>query len=733
MAKAAQTDPSTLLKLQSNISVQRYFEVSLLLTLATAFITVAMTGKLDFASTVVVSIALGVKLWSYSREADFSLSPKTVTRVSIFYIFFYALDFLIFSPGPGLLDKMLTATVHLVLFTTVIKIFSARTYRDYGYLATLSFVMMLASAILTVSTTFLIFFGFYIILAISTFISYEIKRGMESARRAPEGPYRKPRQNRTAVERALMKAAVGLAVGIFILGALLFFAIPRYRTGFLTSLSSQSQNITGFSETVNLGDIRKILRSPMVVMRVTVEGDPRQFQGVKWRGVGLTSFDGTHWFNDNTEQTPITTASEQRIVLPREEGWQSRSYHPLRYHVLRAALSTDVLFAAPTPQEIVGRFHLVNVDETGSLHSPQYAFAPLAYDAISEAGVPSVRELQRASRDCPENIRLVYLRLPDMDPKVAALARQVTSSATNNYDRAAEIQNYLRSNFRYTLDPSAIEPKNPIVSFLFKSRSGFCEYFAASMTVMLRTLNIPSRLVNGFQTGSYNRVGKDFVVRARDAHSWVEVYFPKYGWITFDPTPADPNPIRAGAWDDYLDALSLFWSEWVINYDFSHQVQLARQVEQVSRNFQQEFVGHTDRFKQQAVRVAYFIERWLMSHKLLMFFIMVTILAALAAGEKGGSLAEVRFFWLWKFGRRELALNPRQATMSYQRLLTTLRKKGYPKPVALTPWEFATSLEGTRLGSGVWEFTRLYNLLRFGQVQVPMARLRQLLDEISRA
>jgi hypothetical protein len=71
--------------------------------------------------------------------------------------------------------------------------------------------------------------------------------------------------------------------------------------------------------------------------------------------------------------------------------------------------------------------------------------------------------------------------------------------------------------------------------------------------------------------------------------------------------------------------------------------------------------------------------------------------------------------------------------MSYQRLLKTLRKKGYAKPTALTPWEFAKSLAGTRLGSGVGEFTRLYNLLRFGQVQVPMARLRQLLDEISRA
>jgi transglutaminase-like putative cysteine protease len=732
MAKTAQPDPSTLLRLQSNISVQRYFEISLLLTLATGFVTVAMTGKLDLVSIVVVSTALAVKLWSYSREADFSLSPRTVTRISIFYIFFYALDFLIFSPGPGALDRMLAATIHLILFTTVIKIFSARTYRDYGYLATLSFMMVLASAILTVSTTYLVFFTLYVIFSISTFISYEIKQGMESASRAPEGPFRKPRQNRAAIEGALMRAAVELAVGIFVLAAVLFFVIPRYRTGYLTALSSQTQNITGFSETVNLGDIRKIQRSPMVVMRVTVEGDPRQFQGVKWRGVGLTSFDGTHWFNDNTDQIPIAPASEQRFVLPWLEGWQSRTRRPLRYHVLRSALSTDVLFAAPTPQEVMGRFRLVNIDETGSLHSSQYAFAPLAYDVVSETGLPPVRELQRSSTAYSDDIRLVYLHLPDLDPKIADLARQLTSTATNNYDRATAIQNYLRGNFRYTLDPPAIDPKDPMVSFLFKSKSGYCEYFAAAMAVMLRTLNIPSRLVNGFQTGSFNRIGKDFVVRARDAHSWVEVYFPKYGWITFDPTPADPNPIRAGAWDDYVDALNLFWSEWVVNYDFTHQVRLARQMEQTFRNFKQEFMDRTEQLKRRGVRMAYHVEAWLMSHKLFMLFFMATILAALVVGEKGGSLAEIRFFWLWKFGRRELALSPSQATMTYQRLLKTLRKKGYPKPAALTPREFAQSLLGTRLGSGVSEFTRLYNLLRFGQAQVRMARLRQLLEEISR-
>ena len=701
MAKSEQIDPSARLQLQSNISVQRYFEVSLLLTLATGFITLATTGKLDFISTVVVSLALGVKLWSYSRNADLSLSPRTVTRVSIFYILFYALDFLAFSPGPGPLDRMLAATVHLILFTTVIKIFSARTDRDYAYLAALSFMTMLAGAILTVSTSFLVFFGFYLVFAISTFISYEIKRGMESAARAPEGPFSQPLDNRAAVEWALLKTATGLAVGIFLLSAVLFFIIPRYRSGYLTALSSQAQNITGFSETVTLGDIRKILRSPAVVMRVTVEGDPRQFQSVKWRGLGLNSFDGAHWFNDNTEQRPIVPASVEHFLVPQLEGWQMRARRQLRYHILRSALSTDVLFAAPTPQVVSGRFRLVAIDETGSLHNPQSAFLPFAYDVVSLTGLPSAPELRRSSTDVPDDVRLVYLRVPDLDPRIARLARQITSAATNNYDRAAALQDYLRANFSYSLDPSGIEPKDPIGSFLFKSKSGYCEYFAAAMALMLRTLDIPSRLVNGFQTGSYNPIGKDFVVRARDAHSWVEVYFPRYGWIAFDPTPADPNPIQAGAWEDYLDALNLFWSEWIINYDFSHQIRLARQVEQSSRDVQQDFRRRTDELKRRGAWLALRLEAWLVSHMFLMLLFMAVVMAALLAADKRLGLAEMRFLWDWRFRRQGVAATPFEATLSYQRLLKTLAKKGYSRPASATPWEFAQSLASTRIGPDV--------------------------------
>jgi transglutaminase-like putative cysteine protease len=732
MAKKAQVASTDTQQRQTNISVQRYFEISLLLMLATGFLTVATTGKLDPISIVVVCGALGIKLLSHLRGIDYSLGPKTVTRISIFYIFFYGLDFLIFATGPSPVDRMLTATVHLVLFTAVMKIFSARTYRDYGYLATLSFLMMLASAVLTVGTTFLAFFTLYVLFAISTFISYEIKRGVEAARRAPEGPFRQPEQNRKALEKALTTAAVGLAAGIFCLAALLFFVIPRYRTGYLTTLSMQAQNITGFSETVNLGDIRKILRSPMVIMRVIPESNLRSYAGVKWRGVTLNSFNGKKWFNDNADRISIPADSPQRFVISPPEGWQHRPHRPLHYRILRAALSTDVLFAAAEPRELTG-LRLLSMDETGSLHNPQNISVPFAYDVISDTGLPSPRQLESASAQYPAEIRLVYLRLPrQIDPRVGELARTLTASATNNYDRASAIQSYLRNNFQYTLDPPAIEPEDPVGSFLFRSKSGYCEYFAAAMAVMLRRLDVPSRLVNGFQTGSYNRFGKDFVVRARDAHSWVEVYFTGYGWIPFDPTPADPHPVLPGDWDDYLDTAALFWNEWIINYDFGHQVQLARQVEQDSRNFQQIFRERSERLKRRGIRTAFRIEGWLMSHKLLVLGIMLAILALLILTDKSGTLGEWRFRLAWKLGRHDSKINPREATLTYQRLLKALRKKGFRKKPAQTPREFAFSFLGTPWGPGVMEFTKLYNTLRYAQAPVSLGRLRQILEDIGR-
>ena len=722
----------------SSTVVDRYFEVSLLLMLATSFITLALTGKLDAPSKLVFCAALVLRLWKYAGGSDFNLQPATATRLGILCIFFYALDLFILSPGPALLDRILAATVHLVLLVTVIKVFSTRTYRDYGYLAALSFLMVLTAAVYTVSMAYLAGLALYILFSVSTFVAYEIKHsseaGGQSGRNAwPSAPA--PFQSREAVEKALLTTSVAVAFGVVVLASLLFFVLPRYRTGYLTALANQAEHISGFSETVNLGDIGKIKRSNAVVMRVRIEGSPGQFKGVKWRGVGLTSFDGRRWFNDNTRQYPVSPASPDRFLLPSPEGGQTRGHLALRYRVLLEPISTDVLFVAAAARQLTGRFRLLSLDQTQSLHNPQRDNALLGYDVVTEAGVPPPEELRRTSTDYPPDIRSTYLSTPGLNPGVADLARQVTAAAPGNYDRALAIQNYLRQNFGYTLDPKGIDPADPIGSFVVKSRHGYCEYFAGAMALMLRTVNIPSRLVNGFQTGSYNRVGKDFVVRARDAHTWVEVYFPGYGWISFDPTPPDPNQV-AETWsemDDYLDALSVFWSEWIINYDFGHQVRLATELDRQSSKLQ---LSLRDRFRdlqRQGGGMAAGLERWLVRHKLLGLCLTFTLLCGLALAITEGSLARLRLFWLWRLRHHGAALSADEATLVYQGLLHILRKKGVERAVSQTPRELAHQIAVTRLGREVREFTELYTLLRFGGRPVSVPRLRQLLEAIRRA
>ena len=107
------------------------------------------------------------------------------------------------------------------------------------------------------------------------------------------------------------------------------------------------------------------------------------------------------------------------------------------------------------------------------------------------------------------------------------------------------------------------------------------------MTVMLRAVGIPARYVTGFLPGEYNDVGGDYIIRQSDAHAWVEVYFPGYGWITFDPTP--PGDAKSGGLFAriglYWDWFQFAWSEWIVNYDFAHQITLGQNIAASSRTW----------------------------------------------------------------------------------------------------------------------------------------------------
>src|SRR5437879_1567644 len=164
----------------------------------------------------------------------------------------------------------------------------------------------------------------------------------------------------------------------------------------------------------------------------------------------------------------------------------------------------------------------------------------------------------------------------------------MTARANSSYDKARAIEDFLRTRFGYTLNLVGKPGDDPLAHFLFVTRAGHCEYFASAMTILLRTLAIPAREVNGFLPGEYNDLAGDYIVRGSDAHSWVEVYFPGNGWVTFDPTPATAETSGLlSRLAKYIDWVELSWSEWIVNYDFAHQVQMAQTVQRTSQSWTQ--------------------------------------------------------------------------------------------------------------------------------------------------
>ena len=153
-------------------------------------------------------------------------------------------------------------------------------------------------------------------------------------------------------------------------------------------------------------------------------------------------------------------------------------------------------------------------------------------------------DLRKASTEYPTRSATSICSCRTLDPRIKPLADQITSQHRESIRQSCQLERYLNTHYAYTLDLTGPRASDPLANFLFVRRSGHCEYFASAMTVMLRAEGIPARYVTGFLPGEYNDVGGDYIIRQSDAHAWVEVYFPGYGWITFDPTP--PGDAKSG-------------------------------------------------------------------------------------------------------------------------------------------------------------------------------------------
>jgi hypothetical protein len=248
------------------------------------------------------------------------------------------------------------------------------------------------------------------------------------------------------------------------------------------------------------------------------------------------------------------------------------------------------------------------------------------------------------------------------------------------------------------------------------------------MAVMLRTLGIPSREVNGFLPGEYNDLGGDYIVRASDAHSWVEVYFPENGWVTFDPTPAAPEGAAGilSRLGQYMDLMQLTWNEWVISYDFAHQVVLAQNLERNSRSWKESAQLKYRSLQEMGRR---WMRSWHDGLRILIPIALVFFLMALRFNWISALFRRLRLFFQLR-APQSARSNPQLASRLYAELLRLLERRGFPRRPTQTPFEFAAAVAEPGLGPALREFTQIYSHSRFGGAPCDTGRLRLLLEQI---
>ena len=695
------------------VSVERFFQFSLLGLVASGYLAVAASGFLDAPTIALTTTGLLLRAILICGLVRLNLSDRLTTIVTIAYAGFFVADYFLLS------RDFLVATVHLLFFLAVMKILTAKSNRDYLYTAVIAFLELLAAAILSTNFNFFLFLALYLLFAIAALTSGEIRRSIErstvTARSALKTFYSR---------LSLLSALVTL--GILTLTAGLFFILPRTAEAAFSRLIAHRVFLPGFSNQVNLGDIGEIKTSSRPVMHIRIDS-ALAVGPLKWRGAALSDFDGKRWTNPSRQPETILVENGHVVLAP-------AGLHPagrrVNYHVDLEALENDTLFFAGTPETLDLGVRALYRTETSSFRLGHAVPQGFHYDVWSLLDDPPEGAPVRFPPPVlPLAARQLYLQLPALDGRIGELARSFAASATDDLARARAIERHLRSDYGYTLELPDREVADPLANFLFARRQGHCEYFASSMAVMLRSLGIPARLATGFQSGVYNPVSDLWLVRASDAHSWVEAWIPGYGWTTFDPTPADPN---AGglAWlaqlSLYLDAAETFWREWVMTYDVARQGTLAYRMEQgvhragirwfdtavsLRSGWERYVAGWARRFGWQALAWA---------------------AGLVALGFAAGPLVRLMRMRQRVERVRRGQASVADATLLYQRMLHILKRRGYQKPPWFTPAEFAASLPRTSLGDSVGEFTGTYNALRFGGHAEAAPRLSILLDRMER-
>ncbi len=617
---------------------------------------------------------------------------------------------------------LIGAALRLLLFIVAYHADNPQPPRRARQTLGLTLIQMIAASASTTEVAFSLLMGAYLGVSLWTLAAIGAAQREQEDRAvspgAPAAPIRLP----------LARVTTASVPAVLLVGLAVFFVLPHYGTGYFRERGrSVQRNLTGFSDRIELGSIGSIKRSHATVMRVRQAGrDEPPPLPIRLRGIALDLYDGRTWRVADTSSHPLRPDRRGAYLVapellppevdlevfptgsPREH---TRGRNWLALEILLEPLATRVLF---TPPDLVTltttRFHTLYMDRHGSLFAagPTLRRFPYRTASLIEA-TPSA-----PPGEAPPGGYGYYLQVPDLNPRIADLASEITRRAGSPEARARAIERHLLEQYTYSLDVNDAAVAAPMTRFLIEKRPGHCEYFATAMAILLRLNGVPSRVVNGFYGGEYSELTGQAIIRQSDAHSWVEAWIPGRGWVTFDPTPPDPI---GDSWSLLASLRTLFdeaeiaWDTYIVGLDLDDQ---RNALEEVRDRVDLALAGAVIRVRGLLGALRRFLGgpgSWFLKAAL-----GLGVLIALAALLRG-SFAIVR---AWR-RRRGAPADLHPATRLFRRFEESLGRRGLSREPSVSPAAFARSADAPEIAAA-------FEVARYG----PPAGRRGALDELRR-
>lgn len=554
----------------------------------------------------------------------------------------------------------------LLLILIGFKVLESRTLRDYLIVAFLLYFLILARFFF--SQSLVIGLGAGVLAALVTISMIRLSQGP-----AIDGWH-------------VLRLGGGLLLRAAPVMLVLYLLFPRIQGSLWALPADAHESTTGLSDELAPGSVHALLLDDSIVFRAEFEGGPPGVTTLYWRTLVMSHTDGRRW-----SVSPLDRARREVPV--------SRTDSPaVRYTVFHEPSEQAWL---PTLDLPVAVDPALRLDRSHTAQAPRPLRTPLSFRAESD---PDARDI----RTDPAALRFMQRWPGAVSPRVAELVDDLHRVSADPENLVVSLLTYFNQQpFHYTLEPPALGP-DPLDSFLFDTRRGYCEYYAFAFAALMRIAGIPSRIVTGYQGGEWNASANHLIVRRSDAHAWVEVWLGPRGWRRVDPTAAvAPERIELGVdalrrmqadgipfgsldaaairdliargwlarqwlrarygWDD----LNLWWDKWVMAYGPDAQHSLL-------------------------TRLGYRSPDWAD---------MVTLMAA--------AVSLVLAVWVVLLRRRRPRSDP--VAGCYQRFCRKLARVGLAPAVSEGPVTFASRVSRERpdLASAVTAITGLYVGLRY--------------------